>query len=308
MTRSRSPLRTRTVATLLCALALAACSSSKGGGSDLAGPPDMTPPSDAELLASRPYAFVVPPGYSDAQKWPLLLVLGGYGSRGAELSSYLGFTKLAADDGIFLVTPDGLLDDRVNYAWNPDPDQFPQFDVRYLRAIIHDVEAEYSIDPARVFIVGHSLGAHMAHRMACDDADDVVAIMSLAGQVPKDPAECAPTRAVSVVQIHGTDDMTIGYYGDVQNNPPDPTIPSAHDTVAVWARNDACTGGIAATGATLHLDTSLTGNETTVEAYAGCPAGIGVELWSIVGGSHLPAVTPGFAGLVWGFLMAHTRS
>ncbi|MGZ3426028.1 MAG: alpha/beta hydrolase family esterase [Polyangia bacterium] len=283
-----------------------ACHSSGTGAADL-GPPDMTPPSDADLLASRPYLASVPAGYTSAQSWPLLIVLAGYGGKGADTSYYLGFTQLASSQGAFLVTPDGLLDSHASYAWNPQHDQFPQFDVKYLTAIIHDLEAKYSIDPKRVFVVGHSLGAHMAHRMACDAANDVVAIMSLAGQVSKDPADCAPSRAVSVLQIHGTADMTIGYYGDVQNNPPDPTIPSAHETVGVWARNDQCSGPIAATGATLHLDSSLTGNETTVEAYSGCPPGIAVELWSIVGGSHDPQPTLSFATQVWGFLTAHAR-
>jgi polyhydroxybutyrate depolymerase len=294
-------------AVLLSALAFACCSSSGGASADL-GPPDMTPPSDRELLASRPYTATPPPGYDAAQKWPLLIGLAGYGGQGFDTTHYLGFDQLATDQGAFLVTPDGMLDSRGNYAWNPEPDQFPQFDVQYLTAIIHDVEANYSIDHGRVFIVGHSLGAHMAHRMACDASADVAAIMSLAGQVAKDPADCAPAQPVSVLQIHGTADTVIGYTGDVQNNPPDPTIPSAHETVAVWARNDHCTGAIAATGVTLHLDSSLTGNETTVEAYAGCPAGIGVELWSIVGGSHTPQVTKPFAPTVWTFLSAHARN
>ena len=58
---------------------------------------------------------------------------------------------------------------------------------------------------------------------------------------------------------------------------------------------------------TLDLDATLAGSETTVEAYAGCPPAIGVELWSIVGGLHRPELTPGFAGLAWGFLSAHAR-
>jgi polyhydroxybutyrate depolymerase len=293
-------------ATIALFALVAACHSSGAGPADL-GPPDMTPPSDAELLANRPYQASVPAGYTSAQSWPLLIVLAGYGGKGADTSYYLGLTQLATSQGVFLVTPDGMLDSRANYAWNPEPDQFPQFDVKYLTAIIHDLEAKYSIDHGRVFVVGHSLGAHMAHRMACDDAGDVVAIMSLAGQVSKDPADCIPSRAVSVLQIHGTDDMSIGYYGDVQNNPPDPSIPSAHETVAVWARNDQCIGDIAATGVTLHLDSSLTGNETTVEAYSGCPTGIAVELWSIVGGSHDPQPTPAFPTLTWTFLNAHAR-
>lgn len=295
------------ISRLLPVLALAACSSSAGGGAADLGPPDMTPPSDAELLASRPYYPLVPAGYSDAQTWPLLIVLAGYGGRGATLSSYLGFTQLAMAQGVFLVAPDATLDANASYAWNPNPEQFPQFDRQYLTAIIHDLEAKYAIDRGRVFIVGHSLGAHMAHRMACDAAADVAAIMSLAGQVSKDPPDCAPSQAVSVLQIHGTDDMVIGYDGDVQNDPPDPSVPSAHETVAVWARNDGCTGAIAATGRKLHLDTSLVGDETTVEAYAGCPPGIGVELWSIVGGAHLPEPTASFASLTWGFLTAHAR-
>lgn len=288
----------------VAALSCAACSSQSGAAD--AGPPDMMTPTEAELLAERPYAATVPPGYSDAQSWPLLLVLAGFGDEGVATSQYLGFTQLAADRGIFLVAPDpDAL--HARYAWDPNPTHYPDFDVEYLTAIIHDLEARYAIDRGRVFVAGHSLGAHMAHRMGCDASADVAAIVSLAGQVDKDPADCAPARAVSVVEIHGTADDVIGYYGDVQNTPPDPSVPSAHETVAVWARNDACTGPIAATGVTLDLDSMLAGNETSVEAYSGCAAGSAVELWTIEGGEHRPALTANFATLAWGFLAAHAR-
>jgi polyhydroxybutyrate depolymerase len=299
---------------LSLSLTLAACS-------DNAYVPDMgaastTPPSDAELLKSRPYTPTVPPGYSSAQQWPLIIVLAGYGGMGATTSAYLGITQLAMDQKVFLVTPDA---DAPNgrFAWNPNSVQYPDWDVQYLRAIIHDMEARYTIDKRQVFIAGHSLGAHMAHRMACDDSADVVAIMSLAGQVTKVPSECAPDNPVSVLQVHGTADHIIGYNGDVQNVPPDPSIPSAHETVAVWGRNDHCSGGIADTGARLDLERNLAGSETTVEAYSGCPpienadagtqGSVGVELWSIVGAGHDPSFTPQLAPLVWGFLTAHAR-
>ena len=300
MSRSRSTLLALTVT-------IFGCSSSGGTAADL-GPPDMMPPTEAELLAERPYdtSLTVPPGYTDTQKWPLIVALAGFGDVGTDGAAYLGFTQLAADQGAFLVAPDADVL-HARYAWDPSPNHYPNFDVEYLKAIIHDIESKYSIDRGRLFVVGHSEGAHMAHRMACDAADDVVAIMSHAGQVSKVPSECAPTRAVSVVEIHGTADQVIGYYGDVQNNPPDPSIPSAHETVGVWARNDACTGAIALTGATLDLDAAIAGSETTVEAYAGCPTGIGVELWSDVGGFHRPQLTPQFAGIVWTFLTAHAR-
>ena len=299
--------------------ALALCLAGCGDGGDDngdAGAVSMTPPTDAQLLATRPYTATVPAGYSADKSWPLLIVLAGFGDHAVDTSAWLGLTQLAADDGVFLVTPDPD-PSTLRLAWDPNPVHYPDFDVEYLRAIIHDLEKKYSIDRGRVFIAGHSLGAHMAHRMACDDSEDVVAIMSLAGQVTMVAADCAPAQPVSVVQVHGTKDNVIGYYGDVQDTPPDPSIPSAHQTVAVWARNDACTGAIALTGVTLDLDSTLAGNETTVEAYSGCPslvnqdAGtsdpIGVELWSIQGGSHKPTFTPQFAPLVWTFLTAHAR-
>ncbi len=297
----------------LVALGGAGCS----GGEAIpdAGLPD-TPPTEAQLLAARPYTPTVPAGYGADKRWPLLIVLAGYNGRGSDTSAYLGFTQLARDQGIFLVTPDAD-PQHLRYAWDASPIHAPYFDVEYLRAIIHDLERKYAIDPGRVFIAGHSLGAHMAHRMACDASADVAAIMSLAGQVPKMPADCAPSLPVSVVQIHGTADKVIGYYGDVQNIPPDPAIPSAHETVAVWGRNDRCAGGIAATGQTLDLDGSLPGDETTVAAYSDCPplddldggvsTPVAVELWSIQGGGHDPDVTPQFSQLVWTFLSAHAR-
>jgi polyhydroxybutyrate depolymerase len=295
-----------TTVVLATMMTLGGCGGGNGSPADL-GPPDMTPPTEGELLAERPYDILVtPPGYSSANQYPLLIVLAGFGGMGYVTAAYLGFTDLASSQGFFLVAPDAdpL---RARYAWDPNPQHFPDFDVEYLTAIIHDVESKYSIDHGSVFVAGHSLGAHMAHRMGCDASADVAAIMSLAGQVDKDPADCAPTHPVSVVEIHGTADQTIGYYGDVQNVPPDPSIPSAHETVAVWARNDVCTGAIAATGATMDLDSSLAGNETSVEAYSGCPAGLAVELWTMNGGVHKPALTSNFAPAAWGFLTAHAR-
>ena len=282
-------------------------------------PADMAtstaPPSEAELLAARPYTAMVPAGYTATQTWPLLLVLAGAGDDGNATASWLGFTRLAAAEGVFLVAP-APDPTHLPVQWNPAPLHAPNFDVEYLTAIIHDLERKYAIDRGQVFVAGHSLGAHLAQRIACDASREVAAIMSLAGQVATRPGDCAPSLPVSVVDLHGTADAIIGYDGDVQNVPPDPNVPSAHQTLAVWGRNDHC-GALVATGMTYDLDTSLAGAETTVEAYADCPpladadagvaAPIGVELWTIHGGGHVPAVSGELASDVWTFLTAHAR-
>jgi polyhydroxybutyrate depolymerase len=40
--------------------------------------------------------------------------------------------------------------------------------VAYLGAVIDDVAAHYTVDPKRFFVIGHSNGGFMAHRLACE--------------------------------------------------------------------------------------------------------------------------------------------
>ena len=49
----------------------------------------------------------------------------------------------------------------------------------------------------------------MAHRMACDHADAIAAIVSIAGATFLNPDDCAPSEPVSVLQVHGTNDAVI---------------------------------------------------------------------------------------------------
>lgn len=275
-------------------------------------PTDPVPPTDAEVLAQRPYELVIPPKFDplqpQAQTWGLVIALHGYGGSGEQVSNSLGLARRAASSKgtFFYVAPNGLKDRTGARAWHPSSQHWPSWDVEYLRAILRDVSAKYPIDPRRVFVVGHSQGAHMAHRMACDVSELVVAIFSHAGQVTKQAVGCQPTNAVSVLQLHGTADEAIGYYGDV-NVPGDPTVPSAHETIATWARNDKCTGALAPTGVTLDLDADVAGAETKVEAYEGCPPGVGVELWTMQDSMHGPTWAGDITTTIVDWLEAHPR-
>ena len=313
MTQAReSPAMIRKLSIrLVTAAALASAACSAPTSSAVLGPPDAgsdpPAPADAVLLAQRPYTELLPPGYTSAQNWPLVIVLAGYGDHGIDIANWMGLVDLAGAQGAVLVAPDGVANALGYLAWSPGPRHSPHYDVEYLRAIIRDLEGRRSIDRKRVFVVGHSLGAHMAHRLACDAAADVAAAFTVAGQVVTNPLGCAPSEKVSVAQAHGTFDAVIGYNGDVQGAPPDPAVPSAHETMGVWARNNGCAGPSALTGRTLDLDKVVDGAETQVEAWSGCPDGIAVELWTMARVGHIPNWTPAFAPAVWGFLSGHAK-
>lgn len=208
-----------------------------------------------------------------------------------------------------VVYPDGSLDPRGNRYWNAT-DACCDFaksgvdDVAYLTAVLKDASLRYHVDPKRVFIVGHSNGAFMAHRMACERADLVVGVAALAGVIWNDQSRCVPSQAVAVAQIHGDADTTIPYNGGqlpILNQP----FPSAMTTFQFWSKAAACTGQM--DGAALDLDIVLPGAETLLTRATGCKAGGAAELWRLRGAEHLPALGTSFSAAVYAFFEAHPR-
>jgi polyhydroxybutyrate depolymerase len=269
--------------------------------------------------ANRPYGLKVPEGYDGRHPVPLVVLLHGYTSNGAQQATYFGLPAEADKAGFLLATPDGTRDLLGNRFWNATDACCDFFhtgvdDVAYLDAVIGEISARYPVDPARIYVVGHSNGAFMAHRYACDRATKVAAIVTLAGMTWKDQGHCpagspggpgaSPGAAVSVLHVHGRNDTTVGYDGGAT---PEGAYPGAVETVGDWAAKNGCTGPLAATGRRLDLERTVPGDETVEQAEGGCPAGVGVALWTIEGGGHVPAFTDGWAGAIWSFLAAHPK-
>ncbi len=277
--------------------------------------PDATVGTDstAEVgTEERPATLYLPSGYDPDVPGPLVVLLHGYGHNGDEQDAYFAMRAEADARGYLYVHPDGTVDGVGNQFWNAT-DACCNFtgsgvdDSGYLADLITEVADGWSVDPGRVSVVGHSNGGFMSYRMACDHADLVAAIVSLAGATFDDPAACAPSEPVSVAQVHGTSDEVVGYEGGVLFG--DPTFPSAPETVGTWAAYDGCGDWLlATTGAPLDVDVGLAGAETSVSVAVDCPAGVSVELWTIDGGRHVPALGPGFVTAVFDFLDAHARS
>ncbi|HEY8074257.1 MAG TPA: prolyl oligopeptidase family serine peptidase, partial [Labilithrix sp.] len=173
-------------------------------------------------------------------------------------------------------------------------------DVGYLTALVTEIEGAYAIDPKRVFVMGHSNGGYMAHRLACDRADVFAAAASFAGATWLDASKCAPTQPVGVVEIHGTMDQDVLYAGSA-------TYPSAEQTVATWASKNGCDATLADTGAKLRVDMDATSADTSVLAHGGCASNGAAELWRVDGAPHLFVFTPDALEAVWTFLEAHAK-
>ena len=305
---------------LVAALGLLGCagSNARAAHTDVAA---IDARAAADQLAARPYGLHVPSSYDGATPTPLVVMLHGYGATGdTQEGYYFRLTATSDAKGFLYAYPNGTVG-TVSWSagsqfWNATDGCCDFFalnpdDVGYFDAVVADISAKYKVDAKRIFVVGHSNGGFMAHRLACDRSAEIAAIVSVAGAQWSDPARCQPARPVSVVEMHGDRDMTVGtdygidYNGGSTSEGP---FPSAHQTVATWAQKNGCTGALAAAGPGLDLVPALPDAETRVEGYGGCPSGGDVQLWTIQGGGHMdPLDTATFGEAMWSFMAAHAR-
>lgn len=275
-----------------------------------AGTPDAGYVPDP-VLAERPYQLVVPVGASPSTALPLVVLLHGFAETAGFLDTWMDMSGEAQARTFLLALPEGTRNATGQRFWNATDGCCAAGaavdDVAYLSAVIEDVKAKHRVDARRVYLVGHSNGGFMAHRLACDRADLVTGIVSFAGATWEDPARCTPSRPVSILQVHGTLDAVVLYVGG-RTVLGSAGYPSAKETVATWAAKNGCTGtGLERLTGDLDLALDVLFDETRREAFAGCPQDGAAELWSVLGGSHFPVLSGDFAGLAWQWLEAHPR-
>lgn len=253
-------------------------------------------------LADRPYQWRVPKSYDPTRPTPLVLLLHGRAVDGPIEELYFQLGQLVDSRGFLYAYPNGKKDLLGLSFWNATDDCCDTFhsgvdDVGYLSAVIGDMSARYNVDPKRIFIIGHSNGGYMAHRLACDRADLIAAFVSLAGDNWKDLKHCRPAEPMAMLQIHGDADTQVPYLGTA-------TAPSAHDSVAGWAQLDGCS---TSTDTTTPAPDIVRGLPLTRERWLGCPAGA-AELWTIKGGGHIPPLKqPQWPVALWDYLSAHAK-
>jgi polyhydroxybutyrate depolymerase len=124
--------------------------------------------------------------------------------------------------------------------------------------------------------VGYSQGAMFSHRLACDLADRLAAVATVAGGMPQlVSSTCSPLRPTSMVMFHGTADRSVPWGGGRQ-------LLSVPATADRWAELNGCAGK------TIEPLPNLADDRTTVvrEAYSNCAAGAETVLYKIHNGGH----------------------
>ncbi|HEX9098925.1 MAG TPA: PHB depolymerase family esterase [Candidatus Dormibacteraeota bacterium] len=264
-------MRTRFAALVLLVLALIACGSGSSAG--VASSPAPRKPQPVTLHVGgleRTYYVLFPANRTG--RLPLVLALHGYTQSVGGLESETGLNDEAAVGGFVLAYPEG-----ISQSWNAggccaDAKARNIDDVAFIKQVIDQLVSGGRVDPKRVFATGISNGGMMDYRLACELSDRIAAIASVSGALEVDT--CSPARAVSVLEMHGTEDALVPIGGGIL--PGLGTFPPTMSTMKRWVGIDACTSD----------PTTAKTDVTETTTWTGCRDRSSVVLVVVNGGGH----------------------
>lgn len=228
---------------------------------------DATATFDADGI-ERTYRLAVPADYDPDVPVPLVLNLHGSGSNALQATAYGDVARQGTERGMIVVAPDA-----IDGRWELLP---VGTDGEFLDALLADVASRYCVDEDRVHAVGMSLGAWRAAAQACGFPGRIASIALVTVEVPAE--ECEP---MPVVAFHGTDDPVVAYgEGGGTIDPADAVnagLPGTLENMDGWATFGGC-------GA--EAEVSEIGDDVTHHVWPDCDEGVGVELYTIIGGGH----------------------
>ena len=258
-------------------LAVSACGSSTTSASVKPSPsphPSLTPTLEATLSVGgrdRTYLLFRPTTLQSGPLAPLVLALHGYTQSALELEYATQLDDEATKAGFVVVYPQG-----IQNSWNAgaccgSAQSQNLDDVAFIAQLIDKLVSDRQVDAKRVYVTGLSNGGFMAYRLACELSDRILAIASVSGAMVT--SNCQPTRLVSVLEMHGTNDPVVPMEGNTVDGG---IFPPTDSTLRRWASLDGC--GTAPDVAQAGI--------AKISTWGRCREGTRVVLEAIQGGGH----------------------
>ncbi|HXD31115.1 MAG TPA: PHB depolymerase family esterase [Pyrinomonadaceae bacterium] len=161
-----------------------------------------------------PYLLFVPSGYDKQKKYPLVLWLHGGGARGNDPKINLtfgdqhGFGFLTRSDNqsrypSFVFAPQCP----PNRVWGDPAANNLTAEMNLVLEILGQLQADYSIDPARLYVMGISLGGYGAWDVIVRRPGIFAAAVPICGGGA--PAKASLMKATAIWAFHGDHDESV---------------------------------------------------------------------------------------------------
>jgi polyhydroxybutyrate depolymerase len=159
----------------------------------------------------------VPTTYDGSSELPLVMNFHGFGSTGDQQAAFTGYEDLAEEEGFVVVHPTAVpssADEQGRNSWEtPATDDPAKDDVEFTNELLDLLIEDYCVDETRVYATGMSGGGLFTSQLVCEMSDRLAAAVSVAAIYF--PASCDPAEAVPFMAIHGTEDPTVPFDGDL---------------------------------------------------------------------------------------------
>lgn len=163
-------------------------------------------------IGARTYRIRMPAGHDGKAKVGAIVFAHGYRASGRAAVESKGFAALAASFKLAIIAV------KSKYAgWalaNGPGGAEPRVDeVAYFDRVIEDVARRFPIDHKRLVAAGFSSGAMMTWTLACERGERFAGFIPIAGTFWRPVPEACPTRAGSLIHIHGDRDKVVPLNG-----------------------------------------------------------------------------------------------
>ena len=251
----------------------------------------------------RTYYLYIPEGLPEGA--PLVFYLHGYGSEKPES---VPFCDLAEKEKFAVCIPWAAVDPNGEHGWNVGYNMQKGYridDIRFLKKLARHLQKEFRLSRENIFVTGHSNGGEMCYLIAYREPEFFRAVAPLSGLTMKWMyEELVPAKPVPLLEIHGTEDRTSEWNGDLKDEYWGPYI-SVPMSVASWAVAARCDHEV-----TERIPAASEGGcETVAHRYlSDTNGGVEVSLYEVVGAGHsINAMGLDYAAVVWDFFKRYLK-
>jgi poly(3-hydroxybutyrate) depolymerase len=162
------------------------------------------------------YALFVPSGYDKEKKSPLIIALHGLGGNPQQFMRTRGLTEQAEKRGYIVAAPMGY-NERGWYGVRgtkggkgDDPENLGELSEKDVINVLNIVKKEYSVDPDRIYLMGHSMGGGGTFHIGMKYADEWAALAPIAPAIfGHRPTELEKIKSMPVILVQGAKDPLV---------------------------------------------------------------------------------------------------
>jgi poly(3-hydroxybutyrate) depolymerase len=165
------------------------------------------------------YAQFVPSNYDKTKKYPLMIALHGLTSNPQQIMRYKGLTDLAEKHGYVVAAPYGY-NSRGWYGAPimvkgsaDDPKNLTELSEKDVMNVLEIMKKDYSIDPDRIYLMGHSMGGGGTWHLGIKYPDVWAALAPIAPATLHPVKDVEKIKHLPVILVQGDKDVLVPVAG-----------------------------------------------------------------------------------------------